>query len=608
MYYEKKDDMNDFEYMKNAKFELSEQTLTSYNCFLGIFSETDGFYFVSMCHNRNSVIRKNSYDFNRAKAHLCTSKSYMLKLVNIDKLPFNIQTNMDLMIYFDKMLQNIEDKTPVKVQPKIDYLSQDRSYDISDILQFKDKNLHLSFLRERFGNTLTYDMYCCQTKVPTKTEFEKPDNVSGYSYICPTCGKKMTFDDLGPNSYKGYIKYDLSPNNDLVIAYFSVSASVSTDIFEGIKSRNMGLQMVFASPEKLRVYTDRFGTLKPCRINNLRFFSPELLQTPDEIKDIISKSTMKDTGLLEAYGFGTCQGIDNLLSVSAGTYLYNYFKKPGLSVLMKEGYSKIVQSVILHDYPLNKKGTSPESILNIDKETFTLLINTTNNVSDISSIKEWKRMGADSSLVSSACLYELFTKQDTENISLILDTVGITLDDLMKEATKAVCVNSYDYQKYFSNYAAYLKILKSIALKDKSLYLPKNFLASGAAFMNLWNYTKDNDILNIFLETQLKTPDLIDVYSDNKTYTVTKASKPVYLIGDLLNSEISLYGVYKYMRYEVSHGIGVVTIKSEKTGSVAALLFINTSCVDAERKFKIIKYEESIELDDFCESLKTRLA
>lgn len=273
-----------------------------------------------------------------------------------------------------------------KVKKPNTELEMYRSYKpkaINEEEAIKSVSTAFMLLKTQVGTHYTYVAYCPKCNSFHEIVLGKQSD----SFTCPGCGEEL---DCGYHKIgKGTEISDctmvktielMEETNDLLVRTFDVYQKIT--INEELEYKIIEKLRFFFSPKKIRIFRiqgeDEQKITKGSAYDlDAGYWSHQakIIQSNEEIKDIIQNSTMKYTGLIEAWGLNDQPGVSNVLDCNRTSYLYQWYKKPCIEQLLKTNLITATKEVIGMDMDrldryVNSHETSVYTILNITKPVF----------------------------------------------------------------------------------------------------------------------------------------------------------------------------------------------------------------------------------------------
>lgn len=236
----------------------------------------------------------------------------------------------------------------------------------------------------QMGTKKNYNRYCPHCGTVSNGEVET--NRENSRFICPNCGKENVVEDTYYYNHgrleKNFTIFELmDETNDLIVRRFCLKEEITgagsfscnvteTNRFFFTNKKCYAFEIINGVIKKTTAYALDFGYY----YNNRNF----LMQSNEEIIDIISKSSIKYIGVKEAWGFNDenpNHKIENFGSINRSSYIYTWYKRPYIEQLIKTGLYRATADAISFDadqiqHYVNTSGTTVYNILNITKPVF----------------------------------------------------------------------------------------------------------------------------------------------------------------------------------------------------------------------------------------------
>lgn len=239
-------------------------------------------------------------------------------------------------------------------------------------------------LINRYGNISEYIVYCANCKTVSKITITDSGRAFG---DCPNCGEELDISGYyyggaqgsTSDSYK-FKRMELHRDTgDLLLRVFDVVQTFSID--KSVKYEVKEKIRVFYTPKKIICLNNNDGVYEKGTAYDMdveRWNEKDnLFQTKEEVTELISNSTMKYSGLAEAWGLvDGVDAIDIMGNINRSSYIYNWYKRPCMEQLIKTGLYKAATDVLKSDndriigYGVSPKETNIYDILNITKPVF----------------------------------------------------------------------------------------------------------------------------------------------------------------------------------------------------------------------------------------------
>jgi hypothetical protein len=369
------EEQKDFDWMKGDFF-----VHRGLNMIYGIFIKNKGLRF---------FVNYKMLSINNPKNKFYKNQFYNAKLLNpyIAKDFFkteNIQSEISL---YEKEVEEKEEKkrkktNKVKKNPNqfyLDYVPE--TFDES--LLFSTHNDRLSILRDEIGNKKVYLVTC-----PNCNKIHKAEVINNVipTIYCKNCGEEILNNSEYLNSSSfininrfNVVRYELvKETNDLLIRVFFVEKKLSKE--NGYSETYSEIFRIFATSKKMYVfYKDRYSKkdtnfVKASIVNldNSISYNPILMQSNDELKDIIEKSVFNKSGFIEACGLGVDKNLKicEPNTIGRSGYIYNWYKNPKVELVVKSGLKNCALDIMHKDAYIDNTKTNIYQLLNISKAVF----------------------------------------------------------------------------------------------------------------------------------------------------------------------------------------------------------------------------------------------
>ncbi len=304
----------------------------------------------------------------------------------------------------DAQAKRYSNRKPRKIQSKKkkEILPDVTCHDI-DLTQ-NTLETSLGVLKTTIGRNSIYTAGCCKCLKSSEVTIEYEDIYSPkLKYTCPHCGKETPL-KVNSNSYyrdsivtASYEKvfFDLDKNTGtMIIRFFDIDSS------QGLEG-----DMEVSQKEKFRIYCgekmqyygydgEEFKTKNPSSFSYTSLQLDELVQTPQEIKDIIKNSSLKYSGLEIMWELDTAVPFSSeTYPFSSYSYLRSWYKMPWLEQIIKVGLMNLARNYISMSSSIipdgvNPEGTTVTSILGISKPVLKISQQLNLNKNDFEMLKD----------------------------------------------------------------------------------------------------------------------------------------------------------------------------------------------------------------------------
>ena len=275
-------------------------------------------------------------------------------------------------------------------------------------------------------------------------------------------------------------KYD---DETLVVRLFRVTYSCDRTK-KSISRKTEESQRVFITPKKMFLLTNEADVASPKKFEKDSFTSfsnycyyggrlPEVLNSNDELKDMVQNSAFKYSGFLEAWGLSSSdvKPINAPGEFSKTSYVYSWVHEHCLEQLLKTGFTKIVKDVCYNKGQAgmlaDKRATSTPKILGIDRHVMKIgaeLDLTFNELSQLSTL-----VGVDPQVDSNSISYIMTNRIDASCFTSVYKTLGIPINRQVKYIKEAVAMQCISRPaSAAADWADYIRMAKECGYKLKS--------------------------------------------------------------------------------------------------------------------------------------------
>ena len=313
--------------------------------------------------------------------------------------------------------------------------------------------------------------------------------------VCPHCGAKATI----PIGYfmharhdvfayyfqrcveiNGWEKYD---DETLVVRLFKVT--YSSDRTKRIITRKTEeKQRVFITPKKMFLLTNEADASSPKKFvkdsftcfNNYYYYgssAPNVLNSDEELKEMIQNSAFKYAGFLEAWGLSNnnTKAINKPGEFTKTSYVYSWVREHCLEQLLKTGFRKIVKDICANKGQAgllaDKRATSTPKILGVDRRVMKIgaeLDLTFNELSRLSMLVQ-----TDPQVNSDSISYIMENRIEATCFVNVFKMLGIPINrqvEYIKEAVAMQCIARP--ASAAADWADYIRMAKECGYKLKN--------------------------------------------------------------------------------------------------------------------------------------------
>ena len=229
---------------------------------------------------------------------------------------------------------------------------------------------------------LTYRVGCPECGHSTLIAVENETELQNTSYTCPNCHHHYDSLQNGDRYYSRYresfnreaIVYENTnlPENDMLMRVFHVSCSMSppattvkTTIYESAR---------FFFGKAISVYDiDRTGKMTKGNLRSVPYYLSRYASTDesyavhsqDEMVDVIKKSCLRYSGLIESYGWGD-KRYTKYRDFPNISYIQAWYKNPSIEMLLKSPLTNAMK-YYMNNQGLLQKGNTLSEILGFEQ-------------------------------------------------------------------------------------------------------------------------------------------------------------------------------------------------------------------------------------------------
>lgn len=313
--------------------------------------------------------------------------------------------------------------------------------------------------------------------------------------VCPHCGITTTiplhyFANEHHDVFSYYFqrcvevnaweKYD---DETLVVRLFRVTYS-RDKTKKSISRKTEERQRVFITPKKMFLLTNMADAASPKKFEKDSFTSfsnycyyggrlPAVLNSDDELRDMIQNSAFKYSGFLEAWGLSSSdvKPINKPGEFSKTSYVYSWVHEHCLEQLLKTGFTKIVKDICYNKGQVgmlaDKRATSTPKILGVDRHVMKIGAELDLTFNELSQLSVLVKM--DPQVDSNSISYIMTNRIDASCFMSVYKTLGIPIARQVKYIKEAVAMQCISRPaSAAADWADYIRMAKECGYKLKS--------------------------------------------------------------------------------------------------------------------------------------------
>lgn len=342
--------------------------------------------------NKNEVARNTSANTHHIESNIPLTafpienkdETELVKIIT-DATGKSFKTLRYCLLGYNSYLNEIKPKKAKKEEVSFDELIPDidKNSIYNNIMDSYDSELPGGIV-DISGTTATYSLLCfCENIIKAKQENIVPNSYLSFEVdtVCPCCGRVIkqtvsTNDRKNSKIIRGS-KWERIDENNIILRFFEIFYSINLQTNEYTVSDITETEIYLFTPKKM-FYLSRNkdswvkGTLTAIPQYSYSYGRSKsyCFNSKEELEEIINSSFLKTTGLMQAWGLGDFQNyeIENPFSkFSRCSYLYQWYKKPYLELVVKANLKEITKELMHSDVDNNYLATNIYDMFNITK-------------------------------------------------------------------------------------------------------------------------------------------------------------------------------------------------------------------------------------------------